>query len=320
MRELSTNNIAMTLIDIVKVYESAEVKTPALRGITMEIRSGNSYFIQGPSGCGKSTLLNIIGLLDDPTTGEVRIGDQRIDNWTHEQKLVFRRENIGFIFQNSNLFPNFTVYQNLLASLHYNKLNREEKDKRIEMYLKAIQLEEKKQSFPHELSGGQKQRVAVIAALIKKPLILIADEPTAELDLENKKRVIDLIFDLKADNKNCCILVASHDIFFEERADFVIKLQDGLKVEDRSRLKPLDSNRNQAAQIETTTANPFTEFRLVLRCSKCNSTNIKKFASDKTATVRIVGENAIGMATIFCLDCNYGETKDFILYGIKSSN
>nr|MDO8119340.1 ATP-binding cassette domain-containing protein [Candidatus Sigynarchaeota archaeon] len=264
------------------------------------------------------TLLNIIGLLEDPTTGEVRFGNQRVDTWQPKEKLLFRREHVGFIFQNSNLFPNFTVYQNLLASLQYTTLNRAEKDERICMYLKKIRFEEKKNALPDELSGGQKQWIAVVAALIKKPSIVIADEPTAELDIDNKKRVMSLIFELQEDNKDCCIIIASHDMLFEEKADFIIKLQDGLKIADRCNAKQDEESyvtKQDSHEIERK-LHQLIEFRLLLRCPKCNSTNIKKITNEEDATVKIVGDNAIGMATVFCLDCNHGETKNYILHKI----
>lgn len=303
------NSSIIKLDDIVKVYLSGEVKTTAIRGISLELKEGKTYLVVGPSGSGKSTLLNILGMLDSPTAGNVYFKEENVSKWSMKQQMMFRRKNVGFVFQNSNLFPNYSIYQNLKIALYYSKLSKVEKENEIKMMIGSIGLEGREKSLPSELSGGQKQRVAVAAALIKKPTILIADEPTAELDMENKSNIIDLILDLHNYSSKTCIVIASHDSYFKERVNVIIQLEDGLKLNESMSIKKEKKPESQEEKI--------IEIKKVLSCPSCNSNSIKKFYNDDDKHVRIVGDSAIGLGTIFCSDCGFSETKEYILFRIR---
>ena len=296
------------LNDIVKIYESRSVKTPALRGVNFEVNKGESILITGPSGSGKSTLLNILGLLDVPTTGKFLISNEDAQKWNKKYINRYKREFIGFVFQNSNLFPNLTVWQNLWIELYDLGLDAEEKKERIEMYLKMIGLSQKRHNYPDELSGGQKQRVAVIAAVIKHPSVIIADEPTAELDMQNKEKTIELLFKLQNLNPSLTIIVASHDDIFKEKMQRVINIVDGLIIKDGS--PQISQNKKLVTQN-----NEIFEFRKVLSCPNCGNHGIKKFQNDQN--IRIIDSKAIGLGTLYCDKCGFNESKEYILYIIK---
>ncbi|MHA1682270.1 MAG: ABC transporter ATP-binding protein [Promethearchaeota archaeon] len=307
------------LRDIVKVYQTSKVKTVALRGVTTKIHKGEICLVMGPSGSGKSTLFNILGLLDSPTAGDLIIEGENSKEWIKRDFMEYRRDHIGFIFQNSNLFPNLNVYQNLMISMHHLDAPFEEKERSIEYYLKRVGLEEKKDSMPDELSGGQKQRVAIISALIKKPTVIIADEPTAELDMQKKKEVIELLLELQKDNEDISILIASHDDFFKNKVDRMLYIQDGLLVKDGAITREERAERDENADTRDV---PVILMKIndIIACPRCHSKSIKKFFDDSDKNVRVEKMNAIGIGTVYCEECNFNETKEYIFYQIKRSD
>jgi putative ABC transport system ATP-binding protein len=300
--------ILLKLVDVVKIYESRQVKTPALRGINLEIRPGETVLITGPSGSGKSTLLNLFGMLDTPSAGKLLIKGEDTSIWTQNDIEGYKRDSIGFVFQNSNLFPNLTVWQNLWMELHAQKITDGEKEKRISEYLNVVSLGEKSGNYPDELSGGERQRIAVLSALIKSPSIVIADEPTAELDMKNKEKTIELLFELQEVNPRITIIIASHDDLFKERVHRVINIVDGLITKDAINQPGLMGNHEAVhAEIE--------ELSKILSCPRCGNRGVKKFQNDQN--LKVVDTKVIGQATIYCDQCGFSESKEFILHVLK---
>ena len=218
--------------NLTKVYEKEGVVIRALQGITMEILEGSFVAITGTSGSGKSTLLHILAGIDDATSGEVWINGIRTDRLSRNEKTVFRRKNIGLIYQFFNLVSVLTVAENItLPSTLDGKKPDKEKLKEL---LEKLHLEERKNHFPSELSGGQQQRVAIARAIYNKPLVVLADEPTGNLDSNNR---IDVMNALMLLNKECNITVVmvTHDSELASYADRVIRISDGKIVEDKEK-------------------------------------------------------------------------------------
>lgn len=214
-----------------KIYFNGKINVPALRGITMEIDRGEFSVLAGPSGSGKTTLLNIIGAMDNPTKGSIKIEDKEISNLTGKQASLFRREKIGFIFQSYNLIPVLSAYENVEFSLDLLKHHSaKEKKEKIDRILNQVGIYELRDRKPKEMSGGQQQRVAVARALVKEPAILLADEPTANLDTDTGEAILDIMKKLN-DELNITFVFSSHDPQIIERAKRVIRLRDGLIVE-----------------------------------------------------------------------------------------
>ncbi|MBR5666952.1 MAG: ABC transporter ATP-binding protein [Lachnospiraceae bacterium] len=218
--------------NLTKVYEKEGVFIRALQGITMEILEGSFVAITGTSGSGKSTLLHILAGIDDATSGEVWINGIRTDRLSRDEKTVFRRKNIGLIYQFFNLVSVLTVAENIVlpATLDGKKSDAE----KLKELMEKLHLEERKKHFPSELSGGQQQRVAIARAIYNKPLVVLADEPTGNLDSYNR---IDVMNALMLLNKECNITVVmvTHDSELAAYADRVIKISDGKIVEDKER-------------------------------------------------------------------------------------
>jgi len=313
MGSKNENREIIKLFDVVKVYSESKVKTTALRGITVNLSVGSVNLIVGPSGSGKSTLLNMIGLLDSPTTGDLIVDGESTRNWSRKEILNFRRENIGFIFQNSNLFPNLNVMDNLLVSAHNLKKTQKERKDLAASFLRKVNLEEKRNSMTWELSGGQKQRIAIVSALIKNPRIVIADEPTAELDIENKIKVIELLMRLREEIPETCIIIASHDDIFKRYVDRVLNIQDGLLIAD-GQLNSIPQVQNSIQKAELS----LQKISEIIACPNCKSKLVKKFY-DPSKNVHISGDNVIGTGTIFCNQCQYNETKEYIFYKIEKT-
>ncbi|MCX7656869.1 MAG: ABC transporter ATP-binding protein [Treponemataceae bacterium] len=221
------------LKNIHKVYPMGKLQIHALRGITAEIKKGEFLVLKGPSGSGKSTLLNIIGLLDVPTEGEVWIEGCNIVQLSKQRRTEFRKEYIGFVFQNFNLIPELNVYENVEIPLLI-KRQRRYKEKILQL-IDAVGLSTHIHHKPCELSGGQQQRVALARALVKEPLIVLADEPTANIDSHTAKEVLDLMHQLNQTNGSTFI-VASHDSLVASYARRVLTLRDGELMEDKLQL------------------------------------------------------------------------------------
>lgn len=211
------------MIELKGVNKSYGSQT-VLRDINLNIKKGSFISIMGPSGSGKSTLLNIIGGMEKPDSGVVIVNNSEISLFDEEKLTYFRRENIGFIFQFFNLFTHLTVYENILIPLLIS--NRKVEDEKIDEYLKMLGIFNKKESLSFQLSGGEQQRVAIARALIKKPEILLADEPTGSLDSETGENILSILKDINKRFKTTILLV-THDANVAKIADKNIKIKDG---------------------------------------------------------------------------------------------
>lgn len=216
---------------LVKRYVEGEVTTPVLEGLDLTIEAGEFIAIVGPSGSGKSTLLNLIGCLDHPDGGEITISGTRVSQLGNKEALRFRAEHLGFIFQDFNLIESFTVYENVEFPLSV-ILGQRDTRKRVEEVLEAIGMIDQINKYPDQLSGGQKQRVAVARALVVNPRIILADEPTANLDSASAKKVIDLMKQMQ-ERFNTTFVFSTHDTKIMNEARRIVTLQDGRIVEDR---------------------------------------------------------------------------------------
>ena len=225
----------MSLIKVVNIEKEYKgklsVTVKAVRGVNFEIKEGEFTAIVGPSGSGKSTILNMLGCLDVPTKGDIIIDDCNVHNMGLSQQSKFRREHVGFIFQSYNLLPVLTVAENVSFPLTLLNLDRKEVNKRVDESLKAVGLYELAHRKPNELSGGQQQRVAIARALAKRPKIVFADEPTANLDSKTGEEVLDLMKSLNREH-GMTFIFSTHDPMVMHYADRIITLHDGEVVTD----------------------------------------------------------------------------------------
>src|SRR5690242_15918549 len=213
-----------------KVFLTDEVETHALAGIDLEIKRGEYFSISGPSGCGKSTLLSIIGLLDSPSDGSYKLNDKPVQDLSLSERARVRNREIGFIFQAFNLIGDLTVYENVELPLTYRGMPSSERKKRVQEALDKVGMSHRMKHYPSQLSGGQQQRVAVARALCGDPLILLADEPTGNLDSGNGEQVMDLLRDLHRQGATICMV--THDPRYAKFADRTIRLFDGRIIEE----------------------------------------------------------------------------------------
>ncbi|MBC7881607.1 MAG: ABC transporter ATP-binding protein [Anaerolineae bacterium] len=213
------------LQNVAKVFLTDEVETRALSGIDINVQAGEYIAISGPSGCGKSTLLSILGLLDSPSTGSYELNGRSVEKLNLAERSRVRNREIGFIFQSFNLIGDLTVAENVELPLTYRGLNEAERKKRVKESLDRVEMSHRLSHYPAQLSGGQQQRVAVARALAGKPAILLADEPTGNLDSANGSAVMDLLDDLHSKGATICIV--THDPRFAGRATRTISLLDG---------------------------------------------------------------------------------------------
>ena len=227
------NTPAPTLIHldgVTKVFFTDEVETHALAGIHLEIKSGEYIAIAGPSGCGKSTLLSILGLLDSPTEGKYILNGKSVADLPLSERARVRNREIGFIFQSFNLIGDLNVYENVELPLTYRGMPKAERREKVEKALERVGMQHRMKHYPSQLSGGQQQRVAVARAIVGRPLILLADEPTGNLDSKNGEAVMDLLKELHADGATICMV--THDPRYARYADRTIHLFDGQVVRD----------------------------------------------------------------------------------------
>lgn len=216
---------------LTKVYRTEEVETTSLNKISMEIKQGEFVAIMGPSGCGKSTLLNILGLLDNPTEGSYLFLDKEVSRYNERQRADLRKANIGFVFQSFNLIDELTVYENIELPLLYLKVSGAERKKRVTETLEKLQIVHRKSHFPQQLSGGQQQRVAVARAVIANPKVILADEPTGNLDSKNGNEVMNLLSELNENGTTVVMVTHSqHDAGYAHR---IINLMDGQIVAEK---------------------------------------------------------------------------------------
>ena len=216
--------------DIKKVFYTDEVETHALAGVHMEIRQGEYVSIAGPSGSGKSTLLAIIGLLDSPSEGEYTLKGKSVANLDVGERARIRNREIGFIFQSFNLIGDLTVYENVELPLTYRGMSGADRKQRVQQALERVGMSHRMKHYPSQLSGGQQQRVAVARALAGSPAILLADEPTGNLDSRNAEAVMELLRELHREGATICMV--THDPRFARHAERGIHLFDGRVVEE----------------------------------------------------------------------------------------
>ena len=225
-----TNETLIRLDDVNKVFLTDDLETHALTSISLEVRRGEYLAIGGPSGCGKSTLLSILGLLDTPTTGRYMLAGHAIETLDPAERARIRNREIGFIFQAFNLIGDLTVAENVDLPLTYRKLPAADRKQRVEAALERVGMLHRSKHYPAQLSGGQQQRVAVARALAGEPAILLADEPTGNLDSKNGNAVMDLLGELHASGSTICMV--THDPRFARYADRAVHLFDGRIVEE----------------------------------------------------------------------------------------
>lgn len=211
-----------------KVYRTEEVETVALNKISIEVKDGEFVAIMGPSGCGKSTLLNILGLLDDPDAGSFLFNGIEVAKFNERKRSDLRKHNIGFVFQSFNLIDELTVYENVELPLIYTKVPSKERKARVEKVLDQMQIMHRRNHFPQQLSGGQQQRVAVARAVVNNPKLILADEPTGNLDSNNGNEVMQLLTELNEKGTTIVMVTHSeHDAKFSHR---IIRMLDGETV------------------------------------------------------------------------------------------
>src|ERR671936_3132496 len=214
-----------------KVFYTDEVETHALSGIHLDIKKGEYISMAGPSGCGKSTLLSILGLLDSPTDGEYWLNGTSVANLSLSERARIRNREVGFIFQSFNLIGDLNVFENVELPLTYRGMNAAERKEQVVAALEKVGMGHRMKHYPSQLSGGQQQRVAVARALGGKPSILLADEPTGNLDSRNGEAVMELLRELHKAGSTICMV--THDPRFAQHADRTVHLFDGRVVEDR---------------------------------------------------------------------------------------
>ncbi len=211
-----------------KIYRTDEVKTTALNRVNIDIKEGEFVSIMGPSGCGKSTLLNILGLIDSPDGGEYHFLDEEVAKYTERQRSKLRKENIGFIFQSFNLIDELTVFENVELPLIYAKVSAKERKARVNAELEKLSMMHRAKHFPQQLSGGQQQRVAVARAVINNPKLILADEPTGNLDSSNGNDVMKTL--VRLNDEGATIIMVTHSQYCAEFGDRIIRLLDGQVV------------------------------------------------------------------------------------------
>jgi putative ABC transport system ATP-binding protein len=219
------------LQSIGRVYRTEDVETHALSHIDLEIRSGTFLSIEGPSGCGKSTLLSILGLLDAPSSGNYWLNGRAVEGLSPAQRARARRQQIGFVFQGFNLIGELSVYENVELPLSYLGVPAQERRERVQAALERVQMSHRAKHMPNQLSGGQQQRVAVARAVVAKPLILLADEPTGNLDSKNGEQVMALLGELHAAGATLCMV--THDPRYASFATDRVQLFDGRLVAEQ---------------------------------------------------------------------------------------
>lgn len=217
-------------VNLQKVFRTDEVETWALNNVNIEIQEGEFVAIMGPSGCGKSTLLNILGLLDNPTGGEYRLNGEDVSTYTEAQRTALRKGVIGFVFQSFNLIDELNVYENIELPLLYMGVSTSERKRRVEDAMNRMAIAHRVKHFPQQLSGGQQQRVAIARAVVTNPKLILADEPTGNLDSKNGKEVMDLLTELNKEGTT--IVMVTHSQHDAGYADCVINLFDGQVVTD----------------------------------------------------------------------------------------
>jgi putative ABC transport system ATP-binding protein len=225
-----TDETLIQLDSVTKVFYTDEVETHALDGIHLHIKRGEYVSVSGPSGCGKSTLLSILGLLDSPSEGKYLLNSRPVEALNHSERARIRNREIGFIFQSFNLIGDLTVFENVELPLTYRGMKSSERKTRVNEALEKVGMAHRAKHLPSQLSGGQQQRVAVARAIVGKPLIMLADEPTGNLDSKNGEAVMELMRELHREGATICMV--THDPRYAAHASRTIHLFDGRVVEE----------------------------------------------------------------------------------------
>ena len=220
----------ITVTNLSKIFRTEEIETTALNSVSFEIKDGEFVAIMGPSGCGKSTLLNILGLLDNPSEGSYHLLGQEVARLKEKDRTKYRKGNIGFVFQSFNLIDELNVYENVELPLKYLNISSSERKARVTAMLKRMNISHRAQHFPQQLSGGQQQRVAIARAVVSNPKLILADEPTGNLDSKNGKKVMDLLTELNQEGTT--IVMVTHSQKDASCAQRIVNLFDGQIVSD----------------------------------------------------------------------------------------
>jgi len=225
------------ITELEKVYRTEEVETVALNSMNLEVNEREFVAVMGPSGCGKSTLLNILGMLDKPDAGSFLFNGVEVADFNENQCSDLRKQNIGFVFQSFNLIDELTVFENVELPLVYNQVKAADRKPLVEAALERVEMSHRRNHYPSQLSGGQQQRAAVARAVVNKPKIILADEPTGNLDSRNGREVMDMLTELnKAGTTIIMVTHSEHDAGFAHR---IVRMLDGKQVvEDRKTVKP----------------------------------------------------------------------------------
>lgn len=233
LSSLSSKKMIQT-INLQKLFATEEVETTALNGINMDVRDGEFVAIMGPSGCGKSTLLNILGLLDNPSDGQYNFYGTEVSRLSERQRAELRKGSIGFVFQSFNLIDELTVYENVELPLLYLKTPADERKVRVEAALNRMNIMHRRNHFPQQLSGGQQQRTAIARAVVAKPKLILADEPTGNLDSKNGEEVMKLLGELN--DEGTTIIMVTHSPYDAGFAHRTVNLFDGKVVTENIRV------------------------------------------------------------------------------------
>jgi len=228
---MNDQDLVVKARDLRKIYVMGDVEVHALRGLNLDITRGEVISIMGPSGSGKSTLMNTLGCLDRPTSGEYYLDGESVAQLNDDQLADIRNRKVGFVFQSFNLLSRATALSNVELPLRYANVSARERRERAEAALEAVGLADRIHHRPNELSGGQQQRVAIARSLVNRPAIVMADEPTGNLDSKSGDEIMDILLDLNASAKTTLIIV-THDPEVAERTNRVVTIRDGVVVED----------------------------------------------------------------------------------------
>ena len=219
-------NYLIRTVKLSKIFRTESVQTTALNEVNLAIREGEFVAIMGPSGCGKSTLLNVIGLLDNPTSGELWFMGQEVSRWKENKRTDLRNGNLGFVFQSFNLIDELTVFENVELPLLYAGVGAREREERVNRALERMQIAHRTEHYPQQLSGGQQQRVAIARAIVTNPRIILADEPTGNLDSANGAEVMSLLKELNAEGATIVMVTHSEENAREARR--IVRMMDGV--------------------------------------------------------------------------------------------
>ena len=227
---MNANDLTLKVVDLCKTYTLGKIEVPAVIGVSCEVKRGEFVAITGPSGCGKSTFMHLIGCLDKPTTGKIYLDGDNVAEFDDNQLAAIRNKKIGFVFQSFNLLPRMNAEKNVSLPLYYADVKAEERDRRAHAMLDQVALEKRAHHKPAEMSGGERQRIAIARALINNPAIILADEPTGNLDSKTSVDIMRIFQDIN--KKGATIVVVTHEPDIVRYARRVIKLKDGHIIGD----------------------------------------------------------------------------------------